>query len=475
MPAYKGMMSKKITPQSEAIPGTSQVKNSAGGFSWQVDDWARLDRFLILGTEGGTYYASEQKLTKDSAEAVLRCIQSDGPKVVRQIVNVSDQGRAAKNDPALFALALCVGYGDAHTKRTALAALPEVARIGTHLFHFASYVDGMTGWGRQVRRAFGDWYNGKTIASLEYQVVKYQERDGWSHRDILRLAHPAPVNAEYSTIYKWVVDDVVPEKPDSLIYGFARASSATDSKEIVELIDQYRLPMEAIPTQFRTKPEVWEALLPHLGLTALIRNLGNLSKAGLLTKGKWDVIGYITHRITNEEQLKAARIHPIAVLAALMTYSSGHGARGKGEWEVVPDISTALDKAFYLSFKNVEPTGMRYVLALDVSGSMGGSTIAGVPGLTPRVGAAAMAMVTRRVELKSEIMAFSHEFRQLDIRSDDSLEAVVRKTDDSAFGGTDCALPMLWAMENKVQADIFIVYTDINRLERHMKEEFIKS
>jgi len=28
------------------------------------------------------------------------------------------------------------------------------------------------------------------------------------------------------------------------------------------------------------------------------------------------------------------------------------------------------------------------------------------------------------------------------------------------FGATDCAQPMLWALHNKVDADVFVVYTD---------------
>ena len=40
------------------------------------------------------------------------------------------------------------------------------------------------------------------------------------------------------------------------------------------------------------------------------------------------------------------------------------------------------------------------------------------------------------------------------------LDDVVKATDDLPFGGTDCALPMLWAAENKVPVDIFCVYTD---------------
>src|SRR5436189_3506400 len=94
------------TPQSEAILGSSQVPNSAGGYVWPVTDMVRLDRFLILGSEGGSYYTTERALTVDNAEAVLRAIQADGPAVVARVVEISEAGRAPKNDPAIFVLAL---------------------------------------------------------------------------------------------------------------------------------------------------------------------------------------------------------------------------------------------------------------------------------------------------------------------------------------------------------------------------------
>jgi 60 kDa SS-A/Ro ribonucleoprotein len=76
-------------------------------------------------------------------------------------------------------------------------------------------------------------------------------------------------------------------------------------------------------------------------------------------------------------------MHPIAVLAALRTYASGRGARGRGVWNPVREIVEALDAAFYTAFGNVEPTGKRLLLALDVSASMTWGSVAGVPGLTP--------------------------------------------------------------------------------------------
>jgi len=137
MTYLKTVLNKKVTPQSRPIPGSAQVANSAGGFTFAVDDWTRLARFLVLGAEGGSFYAGEATLTLENAEAVKRCIAADGARVVREIVAVSEAGRAPKNDPALFALAMCASFGDEDARRRALAALPAVARIGTHLFHFA--------------------------------------------------------------------------------------------------------------------------------------------------------------------------------------------------------------------------------------------------------------------------------------------------------------------------------------------------
>ena len=132
-------------PQTAPIPGSGQARNSAGGYTWAVDDWMRLRRFLILGTEGGSYYASEAVLTRTSADAVARCLAEDGPRTVAGIVRVSDEGRAPTNDPARFALAMAAGSSDEATRKAALEALPQVCRTGSHLFRFAAFVEGFRG------------------------------------------------------------------------------------------------------------------------------------------------------------------------------------------------------------------------------------------------------------------------------------------------------------------------------------------
>ncbi|MCC7446685.1 MAG: TROVE domain-containing protein [Anaerolineae bacterium] len=466
MSYLKYFPNRKATPQSQPIPGSNQVPNSAGGYAFAVDDWKRLDRFLVLGSEGGSYYASERKLTAENADAVLRCLQADGIRTVKRIVEISDFGRAPKNEPAILALAIAFALGDADTRRAASEALPQVCRIGTHLFHFAHYVNSLRGWGRGLRRAVANWYVKASADDVAFQAVKYQQRDGWSHRDLLRLSHPTAPTNDHQIVFNWIVkgwpgvgDEPHPVKAAQIIWAYERARTA-NKKEILRLIRDYRLPREALPTQWLNEPEVWEALLPHMGLTALLRNLGTMSKIGLLADQERGIVNFVVKTITSQDNLRKARIHPVAVLSALLTYQQGRGVRGSGEWSPVTKVIDALDTAFYAAFGNVEPCGKRLVLALDVSGSMEGGAIAGVPGLTPRIGSAAMALITAATESDYAIMGFSHELVKVNISPRQRLDDVADTLRRIPMGGTDCALPMLWAKEHKVQADAFVVYTD---------------
>lgn len=133
------------TPQFR--PATpEQIRNAAGGYTFAVDDWARLRRFLTLGTDGGTFYASDRELTYDNADVVFRLTVTDPIGLVDRIVEVSEAGRAPRQNAALFALAIAASGDDVNGRRAALAALPRVARTATALFLFVGYVEQFRGW-----------------------------------------------------------------------------------------------------------------------------------------------------------------------------------------------------------------------------------------------------------------------------------------------------------------------------------------
>lgn len=470
--------STKSTPQSEKLPGTAQVPNSAGGYAWALDDWSRLDRFLILGTEGGTYYTGERKLTIENAEAVAACTAADGVRVVQRIVEISHSGRAPKNDPAIFALAMCAKLGDERTRAAAYAALPKVCRIGTHLMHFAEFAQGFGGWGRGMRKAVAGWFNDKPAKDLAYQLVKYQARDGWSNRDLLRLAHPRAASPSHDRLFSWVTKGTLPEgaKDDaalSVLVAMQAVKETSDLGEVVRLIREHNLPREALPTQWLVLPAVWEALLAEMPMTALLRNLATMTRVGLLAPHS-QALRTVTSRLGDAEALRKARVHPVAVLAALTTYGGGKSARGSSSWSPLAGVVDALDAAFYKTFATVEPSGTRMLLALDVSGSMDCGQIAGVPGLTPRVGSAAMSLITAATEKSHSFVAFTAAsggyggkwgggasgITELTISPRQRLDDVVQQVSRLPMGGTDCALPMLWAQARKLDIDTFVIYTD---------------
>lgn len=455
------------TPQSEPVPGKDQKKNRAGGFVFKIDEFSQLRRFLILGTQGGTYYASQREMATENYEVILRCLKQDSERTLNMIKEVSDGGLAPSNDPALFALAAAT----LHTPR-AYDYLPYVARIGTHLFHFAEYRKQLgCGWGRGMRKAVSAWYNDMEPDRLAYQVLKYQQRDGWSHRDLLRLAHPEPASEEHDKIFGYVTQAEWDHNSPALIQHFEHAKRSERPDEISILVRE-GLTREMIPTEFLNEPRVWEALLEKMPMHAMLRNLGKMSSLGLFRPMTGNE-QLIVSNLTSQEAITRSRLHPYSILLALKTYASGSGFRGSLTWTPNKNIVDALDTAFELSFGNIEPAGKRTLIGLDVSGSMGVSLRDS--NLTVREASAAMCMVTARTEEQYHIMGFtagsrSYPWRRrqenydgfidLGITRRSTLNDVVHYVRSLDFGPTDCALPMLWAMKNQVEVDTFVIYTD---------------
>jgi 60 kDa SS-A/Ro ribonucleoprotein len=526
----------RATPQSEPIPGT--VPNNAGGHVYQLDDWGRLRRFLILGTVGGTYYVGEREHTKDNVALVQRLIKLDGKRVVRELVEVSEEGRAPKQNPTIFTLAMCAASTDEWTKWDAFGALPRVCRTGTHLFMFIRYVEQFRGWGRGLRTAVANWYlhprRGRPTAEddeaapadgalfdvahadwLAYQVAKYQRREGWSHKDLIALCDREvrwrglhgrePLDyvlraamGELDLASQEAVEDL--EKIPSTILQW-KAAQAVDKPELTAQLvkeSEGRLSWEMLRSDHLGDAKVWRELMKTMPIGALVRNLARLTANGAIKPLSPDVT-FVTTRLTDEERVRKSRLHPMQVLLAAKQYDLGHGDKGKLKWIPIPQILDALDVTFQLAFKNVEPTGKRTLLALDVSGSMR-ATIAGTT-LTAREGGAAMALITARTEPNVHTIAFSDGAQQLyrgwsaggrvqvglnpdayyfvhrrdhpiartnvtavmpfPIGNRIGLAGLVRQMEkNDLFGGTDCALPMIYAIAQNLEVDTFVIYTD---------------
>lgn len=453
-------------PQSQP-EREDQVKNNAGGFVFKLDKWDTLMRFLILGTEAGTYYVKPQELTEQNAKNVLECIKEDSLRAAQMAAEVSSQGRAHKNEPAIFVYALIASKGNQAAKDYVRVNLASVVRTGTHLFQFVSYCNALRGWGRSLKKTVASYYQKRDALENAYTMAKYPSRANWSHKDVLRLSRGLDLkDPEQRGLYDWLHGKELMggnfKSWDFLLARDVVHHGDLPLKEKLELVKQYKLSREMLPTEMLSEPATWEALLPDMPIMAMVRNLGNMGKAGLFGLGKSEFAQHVINTVTDEKKIRKARLHPMHVLLGLHTYGSGMGFKGSGTWPVNQRIVEALDQAFYLAFPNVQPTGKTVLYGVDISGSMGW-TMAGP--ITCMMGAAAMALVLANVETDYEIRGFTSgrakdAFKQLPISPGMRLDQVVKIMDAQNMGATDCALPAIWAKENKMAVEGIVIITD---------------
>jgi 60 kDa SS-A/Ro ribonucleoprotein len=459
--------SNMVTPQTQAIASREEEmkQNNAGGVVFAMDEWSYLDRFLILGSATPSYYATAQKMTKDAAKNVLACIKADGTKTVNRIVEISQGGRAPKNDPAVFALALCAINGDEATVKAAYDALPKVCRIGTHLFQFVSTLDELGKWNAAAKRGVAAWYTKRNEDRLAVQLLKYQSRDGWAHRDVLRLAHVKPANELQSNMFRYAVKGAegmqqgmaVPE----LLVAYEMLKRDPSKKNALKLIGDYKdITWEMLPTELHRDRDVMSALVPNMGMTALIRKLGQLTDIGVIKPLSSDMKNVIA-KLSDAEAIKAGRVHPITILNAFNQYKQGRGDKGSLTWTPVQQVLDALNDAFYDSFQYIETTGQGHLIGVDCSGSMFGARAVGANNLTAAEVAGVMALAVAKREPNYWIGGFNTRMGELKIRPSMGLDKVLDVMRCFSWGGTDCALPMLHAIEHKMDGvNKFVVITD---------------
>ncbi|MEE4662195.1 MAG: TROVE domain-containing protein [Halieaceae bacterium] len=443
------------TPQTERTR-SDQVENNAGGFVFETDPWAQLDRFLILGAKGGTYYVGASQHLTDNLDRLKAVIALDGKRAVERIAQISEENRAVNNEAALVALAVATADPTKETRKLAWEALPRVARIGTHLFHFVDYRNSLAGWGRLATRGVSAWYEKRSPAELALQMLKYQQRDGWSHRDVLRVAHPRAVTDHHAAMYDAACGRT-PDKPLPPLYDAVRLAAEGEIEEAIAR----GATREMLPTEAMGKARTWELLFRKgLPATAFLRNLANLTRLGVLSDH--ELLTEACDRLEDPQFPAKGRIHPYQALVALKAYQSGgRAARSQKTFTPLTPVVGALERLLANSWSAVKPTGKRFLIGLDVSGSMwgtGGKLENGL--ILPGEAGAAVLLAIAKAERFCQVMAFSRTFQKLDITRESSFSDALARTRGLKFSTTDCALPVLYATRNKLVVDVFLTITD---------------
>ena len=504
------------TGQMAPIPGkeTIMALNKAGGYTFKVSDEDYILRCLILGTNKNTYYASAREMTTECIEYLKQMIKDGkGSILVDTIKKVYEDGRAPKQDPTLMALALASSCEDLETRKKAYKVVSTLRTL-SHIYTWKGYhkvASKSKGMGKLSKAALCSLFEKMTPQQLGYQVTKYPHRktavEDWSFLDLMRCIHlkgdKLPLEGQFVMKYairgseeanKFLEEHVeLKESPViKYIQAVEKVKSLIESEDnrvqLIKLAYEFNLPREVLPTWSFNYDDVWRSLLLNreqtrvtMPMTGLIRNLAVMTTRGVFSDAL--TVSLVEEHLTNEAVIKKARLHPVNILIAMMTYKAGHGEKGKLTWEPHAKIVSALEQAFYKSFKYVKATGKRIFHGIDCSGSMT-SPIPCLPQISSHKAATVMAMTFARIEADSpqEFVGFTASrsyyggpvrddgtdgLRKLNITPVMTLEQAMMSTQFSDFGSTDCSLPIEKAIKDfktsggtKGLWDVFMIYTD---------------
>ncbi|WP_220186052.1 TROVE domain-containing protein [Paenactinomyces guangxiensis] len=460
---YKFFTSKfKSAPQTEPIPGKKMIQGRSGGYMFEAGTWAMVRRCLITGTASGSFYAGRNELTEEFVNTLKGAIEEDPIRAAGEIVYASD-GRSVNNSAPLLGLVLLSMGSKKEAKTSFLEIFPQVVRTAAHFYEWLSYTKALRGFGKIVRKAGTEWLSKNDVKGLAYQLLKYQQRHGFSNRDVLRLFHVQPPTVDHQHLFQWIVKgwDRLPEQPpsDSMkqIWWYEWLKRNPDGTH--QAIREGRLTHEMATVGIMDK-KAWQLLFEGMPITAMLRNLGSLTEIGVLRADEAANLDRIESVLNNKDYLKKGRIHPIDVLKALKTYQSGgQFGRSKKTWEPVPRIVDILNQAVEVSFEVQEPTGKVFMHAVDVSGSMSWAQVPSV-GLSCSEIATTMALVSAKAEKNYMIRGFSTEFRDLGVTAKDNFSSALKKASNQTFGATDASAAYDWMLQKRFHADIVCFWTD---------------
>jgi 60 kDa SS-A/Ro ribonucleoprotein len=453
------------TPQTQPIPGreSEMIQGRSGGYMFDAGIWQMLRRCLLIGTAKSTYYAGKHELTNDFFDTIKKAIAKNPQKVAEEIIYASD-GRAINNSAPLFALVLLSMGETQEAKNAFMEIFPQVVRTGSHFYEWLNYTKSLRGFGKIIREVGKTWLSREDVKGLAYQLLKYQQRQGFSNRDALRLFHVKPTTEDHQLLFHWItkgwqeLPTEIPSEALAQIWWYEWLKRNPDQTH--KAISQGHLTFEMAAPVGKMDREAWQLLFNEMPIGAMLRNLGSLTELGVLRADETANLERVKLILNNPQHLRKGRIHPIDVLKALKTYQSG-GKLGKSKktWTPIPRIVGILEKALELSFSVVEPTGKVFMHAVDVSGSMSWGVVDSV-GLSCCEIATTMALVTAKAEENYMIRGFATEFKDLGISGKDSFTSAIKKASEQNFGGTDASVAYDWMIKHKFKADVICFWTD---------------
>lgn len=236
--------------------------------------------------------------------------------------------------------------------------------------------------------------------AIKYDTGTHAFRFG----DVIDLVHPVPRDAEQAALFKACLDRSR-RRADPRYDGLAmlaadaalRAAAEQDPTVLLApgalaaagWIFQDALPYFGDGTKV-TKRQLWEAVIPHMGWEALLKNLAGFDRAGVCD----EIADTVAARLADPEQVRRAQVLPFQVLAALEQVPSER-------WR------HPLERALYASLSNIPVLAGRTLVLIDTSASMTRTYFSSKSKMTAAKAAAVFGVATGHRQAAADVYGFA--------------------------------------------------------------------
>ncbi|XP_076288394.1 RNA-binding protein RO60 [Lasioglossum baleicum] len=469
------------------------------------DPETRLSRFLYVGKEyldyqPGNWFVHNYFLAKNvpSIEELAENVEKQLIPV--EIITKAFESNLVPNPEALvFALAVCCRQMKSESLRhQAYAAVNKICASPQHFILFIKFAsqiskqkelnaDGNSknGWGQGLRKAVNNWYLSKTPMELAKCVTRYKGRYGWKHKDIIKLSHPVPNNPGGEVVLKYIIrglDEI--EKTygdDSRFTEIIRyIKNVEDFKHCVDevraagLLEMHELTLDHVPGHLLKSKEIWYALVSSMNLNLLLTNLQRIHNLELL-KPNALTVSKLVDQIVNEENIARDKVHPALVLVTIRDYENSGKPLSYEKRKVKeqfhkplsnppkpnPKIIDALYKMLYISLRHVQPTGLRYMVTINMNKVMLETNTWRSGNVNGAEAGCIIALALLRSEKNVTIATFKNVgIHTVIIDKYASFGQAMRRLQQMPVGNVNLSKPMSWAAHQNNEYDVFINVVD---------------
>ena len=404
---------------------------------------------LLTNTLSDTFYVGERELAKETVDVLSRMGDRDPEFLAKALVHARSEG--------LMRLAPIVGLAVLSVKDRGARkdlfrrAFPRVVRTPDDLREFVALCRSGTirkGLGGEARDAVKRWLQGLT----PYHAVKYgsARSEGVTLRDILRMAHPRPVNRAQEELFGWLVKGwkaigPEPSPTNPTVWAFERVKRAADEAEVVRLVRAHRLTWEVVvPSVRKMTPAIWRALLEEMPYMALLRNLATMDRHGVFRDRA--VVREVAGRLADPARVKRSKQLPFRFFNAYHAFG--------GDQAIREALATALEA----SFENAPRLRGRVCVANDVSGSMSGRPAKQSAARYCDIAGLLAAALFKRCD-DVVLLPFNDQVCRASVSRRSTVMDLATAI-GRAEGGTDLGAPIRHLRERKDPVDVFIGVTD---------------